>query len=269
MILVVSILLITDLACVLAKNVTTSTSADGFSGSIRHHVVGGGDAGPTPYQASLQRHGHFCGGAIIDRRWILTAAHCLADVLPSELKVVVGTTQLSRGGFRFNVNKLIQHPHYDRERVINDIGLVRIWGIFLWIPKLVERIGISKDYVAGGKEAILSGWGGTKQSGAQLSDKLQFILLRVIGEEQCRSKLDFIGDGHICTFTKEGEGICGGDSGSPLVSEGKAIGVASFGLGYRPYKTCAAGLPDGFSRVSHYYDWIKDNIRRNVLGIFG
>lgn len=42
-------------------------------------VVGGTNAGPTPYQGSMQRNRqHFCGCAIISSTWILTAAHCLA-----------------------------------------------------------------------------------------------------------------------------------------------------------------------------------------------
>jgi len=44
-------------------------------------IIGGNDAkdGQVPYIVSLQRLGvgHFCAGAIIDAKWILTAAHCV------------------------------------------------------------------------------------------------------------------------------------------------------------------------------------------------
>ncbi|XP_053689365.1 chymotrypsin-1-like [Sabethes cyaneus] len=259
------VLLIVSAVC--AENVTSRKAAK--ISTISKHVVGGGDAGPTPYQVSLQnRNGHFCGGAIIDRRWVLTAAHCLSDVRPREVVVIVGTTKLSMGGWPFFVSKLIAHPEYDSEHVTNDIGLVKIRGLFLWLPTLVEKVGFSKEFVTAGQEATLTGWGGTRQSGGPASDKLQFVLLKVIEQDQCKIKLDMIGDGHICTFTQEGQGICRGDSGSPLVKQGKVIGVASFGLGFPPERSCAAGFPDGFTRVSHYYTWIKDTINRNFIGIF-
>lgn len=49
-------------------------------GSRAGRVVGGSSAyrGQFPWMVSVQRRGrHFCGGVIIDRRHVLTAAHCL------------------------------------------------------------------------------------------------------------------------------------------------------------------------------------------------
>lgn len=44
-------------------------------------VVGGRDApeGAHPYQVSLRRgNSHYCGGVILNNRWVITAAHCVA-----------------------------------------------------------------------------------------------------------------------------------------------------------------------------------------------
>ncbi|XP_028264554.1 ovochymase-2-like [Parambassis ranga] len=54
-------------------------------------VVGGTEAtyGSHPWLVSLQKRGsHFCGGAILSERWILTAAHCFASVSKEFLRGV-------------------------------------------------------------------------------------------------------------------------------------------------------------------------------------
>lgn len=60
----------------VASNPTILTDDE----DVEAKIVGGkvAEEGAAPWQVSLQTHrGHFCGGAIIHRNFILTAAHCL------------------------------------------------------------------------------------------------------------------------------------------------------------------------------------------------
>ena len=78
-------------------------------------IVGGHDAKPGqfPYQVSLQvnDYDHLCGGSIIDRKWILTAAHCVEpDLNKYYLKIKAG---------RHNISRL--HEVYEQTAEIDEI----------------------------------------------------------------------------------------------------------------------------------------------------
>lgn len=47
-----------------------------------------------------------------------------------------------------------------------------------------------------------------------------------------------------------------GDSGGPLVYNDEVVGITSFALGMN----CAGGLPDYFTRVSIFKEWIESYI---------
>jgi secreted trypsin-like serine protease len=96
-------------------------------GIVRPLVVGGGDApdGVHPFQVALvERHAdadlndnykdHFCGGSLVAERFVVTAAHCLADVTDPSLQVQVlaRARKLDGSGERVDIKRVYIHPGY-------------------------------------------------------------------------------------------------------------------------------------------------------------
>jgi len=221
---------------------------------LSDRIVGGVNAtdGQAPYQCSLQQNGrHFCGCAIIEEQWILSAAHCLVIGI-NGVQILVGTNDLKSGGVRYTPKKYIIHENYGKPNFANDIGLIQVDKIEF--NEKVQPIKYSSKFVEGGTELFATGWGRVSTSGP-VPQFLQAINLTAITNEECRlAHGTIVHDSHLCTFTKTGEGVCSGDSGGPLVSGDEVVGLANWAV------LCARGFPDGFARISYLYDWVQDKI---------
>lgn len=78
----------------------------GVPSSATNYILRGDEAGPIefPWQVSLQMEVvgqwyHFCGGSIIDKNWVLTAAHCVdARLNPpyGPMRALLGAHNVSR-----------------------------------------------------------------------------------------------------------------------------------------------------------------------------
>ena len=112
-----------------STNVSKFENLDDSGLDIR--IVGGFDTTieHVPWQVSIQAYGsHYCGGSIISKDAILTAAHCIIDQ-PNWLNVRLGTSLKKYGGTVHEIRKIIRHEYYRKNSdgiTINDIAILKL-----------------------------------------------------------------------------------------------------------------------------------------------
>lgn len=247
-----------------------------FSGTrlFRTRIIGGRSAQPGswPYVVSVQNDfaGHYCGGSLIGRDVVLTAAHC-GDVLFDE--AIIGRHELSTNeGEELEVAYTVPHPDYNvGTNLNNDVML-----IFLDEPadQSVELVQLnSNDFSPEvGSPITVAGWGRTETDEAwRFSNQLMTVEVNAISNTECEQSEGFYNGAYanyVGQITRsmvcakgDGKDTCNGDSGGPLVlqsSDGSAdvqVGLVSGGIG------CALpDFPGVYTRISVFYDWIKEEV---------
>jgi len=239
---------------VLALSLTTTAAM----GSFRTYIVGGEEAakGELPFMVSLQdSSGHFCGGSLIKKDWVLTAAHCVVGGAPRQVVIGLHDRRDVKSAEVFRPSTVIRHPQYNGSTIDYDYALIRLDG-----ESKHEPVALNSQEISSKTDFTTAGWGLTQERGDELPQVLRKVVVPFVTQDACNeSYRGEITDRMICAGLEEGgKDSCQGDSGGPLVTKrnGKnfLVGVVSWGEG------CArSGKYGVYSKVNVITDWISQN----------
>ncbi|XP_042589725.1 serine protease 27-like [Cyprinus carpio] len=247
---------------------------------LNNRIVGGEDAtaGDWPWQVSIHtvNDNHFCGGTLITKDWVLSAAHCFQEYDYRYIKMYFGRLSQSdknpnetSGPIR--AKQIINHSDFDNVTYDNDIALIQLSSSVNFSDYIRPVCLAAAGSVFGaGTESWVTGWGRLQPEGTQFPDILQEVMIPVVNNSACANAykgIRNITSNMICAglLNQGGKDACEGDSGGPVVSKNGSLwiqsGVVSFGE-----KCAEPKYPGVFTRVSQYQNWIKSYTGSNPPG---
>jgi len=261
--------------------------------TMSKRIVGGQASlsGEWPWLVTMQLarndstyYEHLCGGSLISKQWILTAAHCFesiwADFLtsdPSFWRMRMGEHNMfeeDESQVEMDVEKIILYPARSPPETFNyDIALVKMVRP-VQINEYVNVICLptADEIFPTATRCLTAGWGHMEEAGV-ISNVVNHVSVPIVDQGDCNQlyanitekiRLN-ISDDMMCAGVSEGgRDACQYDSGGPLVYYDRAelrwllVGVVSTGYG------CARpGFPGIYTKVSEFIPWIEETIANN------
>merc|ERR1711970_545036 len=238
--------------------------------SLSSRIVGGTNAvlGEAPWQVGLfflltdgRSFGVFCGGTIVSAYHVITAAHCTTkdETYQGQYVVLYGLDRTD-GSKHSKVEKVIDHPDYDKASLTNDITVLKLATPVPFSATVVPAClpDPSLDYA--GKEGLVSGWGLNAFKDGVQPKSLQKLVRPIETKETCAASWGTKDQNQVvCINVVPTKGIYIGDSGGPLVTLNNGnyvlVGAASFVNRYNP-----GGAPAVYTRITGYLPWIQKTI---------
>nr|AGI16777.1 Cul o 4 allergen [Culicoides obsoletus] len=232
-------------------------------------IIGGAPAfsHQFPWQASITVTAcsgdwcSLCGGSLISRKHVLTAAHCTKGL--SSFTIGLGSNTRNRPAVTVVAKSKTEHPKYNPESLANDVSIITL-SLNVNLNNNIKVISLANSGIGTlvNRNAFVSGYGKTSSS-SEGSNTLNYLSMRLISNSDCYKVFGpQIYSTTLCAVARSSvhKNVCSGDSGGPLVIKRNGnyvqVGIVSFVAKVG----CDAGFPSGYARVSSFRNWITQNM---------
>lgn len=207
-----------------------------------------------------------CGGVIIDKEWILSAAHCLPGtefIRGSLYAGITDNSNLTDAQIRYS-DYIVINPKYPGKgaHVSYDLALLHLDSPLVF-TSLVKPIALPFPGELFTGTATLYGWGKVNSS-LPYPHKLQTVETDILEYDECKKLLPAdaqLSPLNICSSSRNQHiSACSGDSGGPLVKENlqgvtELVGIVSW---IYELPCAERNLPTVYTQVSDYVEWIVE-----------
>ncbi|EDW15515.2 uncharacterized protein Dmoj_GI24876 [Drosophila mojavensis] len=277
--------------------------------SLNTRLLGGDKVEPGQYpwfvriayrNRTNNRISYRCSGSLIANNYVLTAAHCVVNLV-SDLEVfqvrigddisspqdcAPNTANCSKPNI-FNIIRVLVHPNYDQPKYANDIALLGLSNSiskFTPICLPLNSTAALADKIIG-QMGVVAGWSTKAETNSSNSSgsspTVRFIRLPIVNTTSCAITYATLSENfqqpivitpnHLCAQGQPMKDVCRGDSGGPFMDDGTSgilnangrytlLGIVAFG----PTLCGVTTIPGVYTAVSSYINWIFDSINKTT-----
>ena len=132
-----------------------------------------------------------CGGAIINKVWILTAAHCVHNKSIKNFRVRLGDWNARSRNEPyphedFEIERIAIHDDFNPKNYNNDIALIKLGQVVSFKSHINSVCLPQRQQSFEGKSGFVTGWGRQKFRASKRPSILQEAEIKTITAERCQ-----------------------------------------------------------------------------------